>query len=58
MYASKDGMTYQLPDGRRVEVHNDVARGSHYITFTLANGQIVIAELVCSFENCKSCKLK
>ena len=36
-------MIYKLPDGRLIEVHDDVARGAPYLSFTLKNGTIVIA---------------
>ena len=35
--------TYVLPDGREVEIHNDVARGALFVSFTLESGKIVYA---------------
>ena len=35
--------TYELPDGRHVEIHDDVARGALFVSFTLENGKIVNA---------------
>ena len=34
---------YRLPDGRIVQIHADVARGSILISYTLADGRIVDA---------------
>jgi len=34
---------YQLPDGRIVEIHADVARGNILVSYTLADGRIVDA---------------
>ena len=36
-------MTYILPDGREVEIHDDLARGALFVSFTLENGKIVYA---------------
>jgi len=36
-------MIYILPDGRRVEIHDNVARGALLVSFTLENGKIVQA---------------
>jgi len=34
---------YQLPDGRIVQIHADVARGNILVSFTLADGHTVDA---------------
>jgi hypothetical protein len=36
-------MTYILPDGRHVEIHDDVARGALLISYQLKGGKIVYA---------------
>lgn len=36
-------MTYQLPNGERVEIHDDVARGASVVSYTLKGGRVVDA---------------
>jgi hypothetical protein len=36
-------MAYILPDGREVNIHDDVARGALIVSYQLKNGKVIYA---------------